>query len=808
MERRIQLKSNFFQLQTLPEYFVYHYKVTIEPQVPPAKNRRIYEVWEEDSIEILNGILPIYDGRGSLYSVVDLPFQGQECTFTITYFEMDEFPQYRYLMQQGNPVASEFTMTLERLDMVDMSLLTGYLHGEIQEMPKQPMHVLDTLLRHNASLSYKTVGRCFYTPETSVSLTDGAVLWTGFHQSLHACRGRLLLNLDVSATPFYQPGSLLQIVEKILGFTIKQNTQLTEKEIAKLEKQLVGCKLVLVHRGAIQRKYRIHSFTLTNGQSTLFPRNEDSKLISVADYFAANYAPLQFPGLPCVVVGNPQRPGYMPIEVCDLLPGQRHLKRLSERQTSEMIKFTTQQPQVRKSKIDAGLDVIQDAQDPYMQTFGVGLEREMLVIPAKVLPSPVLSYHPASKEPEISPWQGTWNLKDKMVTQGVTLASWAIVVFASPKDYNLKVVQDFVRMLVETTEECGIFVPAKNPPVVYQDPRSDVEQTFQQGYMKAGNTFNQRPQLLFCILPSTNIQVYSEIKRVSDTVIGVVSQCIQGKNVLHPKRQYCANVALKMNAKLGGMNGYLSNQELALIYEKPTLVIGADLVHTNNVYIAALVCNMDAQCARYSASLRHQSTGLEILDLKEMMMDQLRKFYQQTKEKPQSIIFYRNNCPDNERDLVFRKELEMLHQACAEIEQSYHPSITFILVQQRHHAKFFPTRQQDCDKFGNVFPGTVIDSDITKQHALEFYLCSHPGLQGTSRPTHYQVMHDDNKLSLDKIENLTYRLCFLYCKATRSVSIVPPLYYAYLICQRARFHLQGDSLQGVHPILEQGMYFI
>lgn len=34
-------------------------------------------------------------------------------------------------------------------------------------------------------------------------------------------------------------------------------------------------------------------------------------------------------------------------------------------------------------------------------------------------------------------------------------------------------------------------------------------------------------------------------------------------------------------------------------------------------------------------------------------------------------------------------------------------------------------------------------------------------------------------------------LCYLYCRATRCISVVPPLYYAHLVAIRARYHISA-----------------
>ena len=73
------------------------------------------------------------------------------------------------------------------------------------------------------------------------------------------------------------------------------------------------------------------------------------------------------------------------------------------------------------------------------------------------------------------------------------------------------------------------------------------------------------------------------------------------------------------------------------------------------------------------------------------------------------------------------------------------------------------------------------------------------GIQGTSRPSHYHVLWDDNHFDADELQQLTYQLCHTYVRCTRSVSIPAPAYYAHLVAFRSRYHLvekESDSGEG------------
>ena len=69
---------------------------------------------------------------------------------------------------------------------------------------------------------------------------------------------------------------------------------------------------------------------------------------------------------------------------------------------------------------------------------------------------------------------------------------------------------------------------------------------------------------------------------------------------------------------------------------------------------------------------------------------------------------------------------------------------------------------------------------------LNHLVKAHNGLKGTVRPTHYWVVYDEIKISADNVQGLTHNLSYLYARATKGVSLVPPAYYADIACERGR----------------------
>ncbi|ORX53593.1 Piwi-domain-containing protein [Hesseltinella vesiculosa] len=785
--RPVRVRTNFFEMTSFPTQNIQHLDVQILPEAPPMVLRKVWQCFVDGPGQaFLKGTRVIFDGRRNVFS--SKPLQcGEEgaSSFDVT-------------LQEGKRNGGLFKLNIRPVGQVNMTELQNFVEGKspITNNCLTAIMVLDVLIRYSPSLSFCTVGRSFYTPEGSRPLPNGCEVWQGYYQSARPTVGKMMVNVDVSATAFYESGPLHEISAKILGRRSVDDLRrgLPDRDRQRLEKVLKTLRIVITHRGEKRLKYKILKLTPSPADQTMF-KLESGEELSVADHFARTYnRRLAYPFLPCVAV---RKDVFLPMEVCEVVAGQRHMKKLNEKQTAEMIKFTCQKPNVRANKINQGVQLLQYKNNPYLQEFGVTIDPQMAVINARVLPTPKISYHPTSQDATFTPQGGAWNLRGKKVAKGATLGSWSVVNFTP----NLPppAIQRFIRELCQTFSDTGLNVINRAPPIANADPQGNIERTLKEAWLRAGNAAKAQPQLIVCILPNTGVPLYAEIKRVSDTVIGVPTQCMQSKHIGEPKKQYCANVCLKVNMKLGGVNVFMEGAQIPFISSKPTIVFGADVTHPspgdmNRPSIASLTASMDSFASRYASTIRVQANRTEMIaDLATMVKDMLKTFYQSCGNKPARLLFYRDGVSEGQFQEVLNTEVAAIRAACTSLDQNYKPALTFVVVQKRHHARFFPFQANDADRTGNCQPGTVVDTDIVHPFEFDFYLQSHAGLQGTSRPTHYHVLHDDNNFSPDALQELTYRLCYIYGRATRAVSICPPAYYADLVAARARFHRQGEN---------------
>ena len=814
--RPVRLRCNFYKILSMPDLDIIQYDVVLVPDAPPSFAWKVFQHFEQQYSDKLGGLRPVYDGRKALYSPRRLPGIGAEPV------------KFKVEVKEDDDRVREFNLTLKEVSTITMAVIKERMRaGE-----SVALQALDTVVRMTPSLKFSAFGRSFYTPDRSASLGGGVRLWNGYYQSVRTSMQGLILNLDVSATGYHESGPVLQILLDVLNRrdTNEFTRGISQQDIAKAEKFFKGVKVKINYRGAMRRSYRVLGLTKSDTTSSRFHHEEWNKDVSVAEYFDRQYnVRLKYPRLPCFRVGNPARQTMIPMEVCEIIPGQRFPRRLNELQTAGMVKATAVRPGDRFNTIQNGRGLLAYERDPYATNFGLNVGGQMMEVQGRVLPLPTLEYHPSSREKTLQPRGGGWNLRDKKIPDGKRLNSWAVVVFGNEREFRRENIERFVSEFCRSAGNTGMQVQNSRPPIIYGSPFEGIESTLKKAFNEAGNAVQAQPQIIMCVLPNTGTALYAEIKRVGETVIGIATQCVQGKHTRNPNPQYCANVTLKINAKLGGTNVRIQGG-MPFVSERPTMVVGCDVTHPepgdkNKPSICAVVASKDMHASQYNSLVRIQKARQEIVGaLQELMMEHFKNFYIATGgHKPERLIFFRDGVSQGQFEEVCFTELKAILKAWKQLEKEKELKVTFIVVQKRHHARFMPSDPREGDKNGNVQPGTVIEEGITSSNDWDFYLNSHGALQGTSKPAHYWVLYDDNNFSNDALQRFIYSFCHTFCRATRTVSIVPPAYYADLLAYRARFHSRGGwqessatersdqaplSFSRVRENLERSMYFV
>ncbi|XP_018079474.1 protein argonaute-2 isoform X1 [Xenopus laevis] len=804
--RTIKLQANFFEMD-IPKIEIYHYDIDIKPEKCPRRvNREIVEhMVQHFKAQIFGDRKPVFDGRKNLYTAMPLPIaRDKQVELEVTL--------------PGEGKDRIFKVAIKWMACVSLQALHDALAGRHPNVPFETIQALDVVMRHLPSMRYTPVGRSFFTASEGCAnpLGGGREVWFGFHQSVRPSLWKMMLNIDVSATAFYKAQPVIEFMCEVLDFKSieEQQKPLTDSQRVKFTKEIKGLKVEITHCGQMKRKYRVCNVTRRPASHQTFPLQQESGQTvecTVAQYFKDRHKlVLRYPHLPCLQVGQEQKHTYLPLEVCNIVAGQRCIKKLTDNQTSTMIRATARSAPDRQEEISKLMRSASFNTDPFVREFGIMVKDDMTDVTGRVLQPPSILYGGRVwEEPNAplnkaiaTPVQGVWDMRNKQFHTGIEIKVWAIACFAPQRQCTEVHLKTFTEQLRKISRDAGMPIQGQPCFCKYAQGADSVEPMFR--HLK--NTYTGL-QLVVVILPGKT-PVYAEVKRVGDTVLGMATQCVQMKNVQRTTPQTLSNLCLKINVKLGGVNNILLPQGRPPVFQQPVIFLGADVTHPpagdgKKPSIAAVVGSMDAHPNRYCATVRVQQHRQEIIqDLSAMVRELLIQFYKSTRFKPTRIIFYRDGVSEGQFQQVLHHELLAIREACIKLEKDYQPGITFIVVQKRHHTRLFCTdRNERVGKSGNIPAGTTVDTKITHPSEFDFYLCSHAGIQGTSRPSHYHVLWDDNRFSSDELQILTYQLCHTYVRCTRSVSIPAPAYYAHLVAFRARYHLvdkEHDSAEGSH----------
>ncbi|CAH1181008.1 unnamed protein product [Phyllotreta striolata] len=775
--RIIPLESNHLALNLGKVDSVVHYDVNLVPDTPKRFLREVMELCRK---KLYPKRYPAFDGRKNLYSTTLLPF-GEAIKTEIVICDPDG-------KEKKYAVEIKFANMVDMRAMKDLTLSL--------ETPRDALQVIDIVLRHGVASRLIPAARSFFIkPQEIIDLGEGMEMYHGFYQS--AIRGwKPFLNVDVAHKAFPKGMRLPDLIIDLLSSYNRPfprddlNKPLTALNVKTVEKFLKTLRIVyeIPRNAGSKRTYRVNGLQDCADRKTF--TSDKGEAMTITEYFRKykSYT-LRFPKLPTVWVGDKQRknPILLPMEFCTLEESQVVNRKMTENQTSTMIKSSATSTTIRKQKIMKGLSEANYNADNTVKEFGFSVSNQFCQLNGRVLPPPKLGYQNSK---EVRPFKGVW--RGDRFFNGVTIDNWTIAhAGTNPRPNDLSNLEN---TLYSCANQVGITLSNKaSKPYLYLGDRLDqIKSNLQK-------VKDYRYNVIFVVVPNSGPH-YSYVKTAAEIKVGFLTQCLKAKTLFKMNPQTATNIWLKVNAKLNGTNHFLLTRPL--IMNRPTMIMGADVTHpspdsTGVPSVVAVTASHDPKAFKYNICWRLQQPKVEIIsDLTNITVEHLMYFFKQNNGlKPERIIFFRDGVSEGQFEQVRREEILAIRAACKKLQQDYQPSLTFLVVQKRHHTRLFPLNPKDSeDRNNNVPAGTCVDTQITHPFMQDFYLVSHASIQGTAKPTKYCTLWDENNLSNDDIEQLTYFLCHMFTRCTRSVSYPAPTYYAHLAAARAKTYIENDDI--------------
>jgi eukaryotic translation initiation factor 2C len=739
----------------------------------------------------------VYDGRKIIFSTRELPWGPTDSyKFTVSRPRSD-----------GRP-PKLFEITLTKAATINSELLQRYIAKNLShnENVSTILAALNVAVKMKPNQIHPFNKRSFYIPDGRQDIGGGIELWRGIFQSVRPTLNHLIVNIDLSTGMMYKEGPLLNLCidffERPADTSpniLLAGARLRDHERMKLQKFLSGVRVKVATTGDKERVVRGLS---KEGADGLYFETRPGVRITVAQYFQSLNMPLQYPSVICALVGQV---AMVPLELCTVPKGQFMRKAIPDDKVRKVLEFSTKKPHQRLQSIKDGLRRLEYGQSEYVRTFGMTVDQDPVLTEARVIQAPRLRYNEGSRQPTIEPKDGAWNMIDKKFYEPSTILRWAVVIYESerPDRFPRQAYAEMVNGFLKACDAVGINVVNRDPIYKYENGQGSIEVHLTNAVNECRNQFKENLSLIVVVLPNYEGDIYNAVKHFGDITYGIPTQCLKAVKCRRSNAQYWNNVMLKVNVKLGGINVIPDPSSLAAEAladpANPTIVMGADVAHpppgVNLPSYTAIIGSVDSNTAKYVATSRAQTGKQEIInDMQEMCKVILTgyKEYQVDVEKKDfklsRLIFYRDGVSESQFKHVLELELPMIKAACEEF--GVNPKITLIIVGKRHHIQFFPSSSgpKESDRSTNCFAGTVVDRDVTHPTDHDFYLLSHAGILGTSRPAHYSVLYDESGFQADALQSLSYSLCHVYAPSTRSVSVPAPVYYADSVCSRAKTH--------------------
>lgn len=602
----------------------------------------------------------------------------------------------------------------------------------------------------------------------------------------------MLINIDVANTAFWARISLPGVAR--VALSAKDNYEVMHlckrndkgelpEHFYRLNHFVTGLVVKPQFAGnTVTRTFRIFGLCPNTASKQTFDRKEKGKdkptKVTLVDYFRQKYnLRLDCPELPVVQLTPKEAGIYYPMDTLVLSGLQRYPHKLDEFQTEKMIKAAAVRPAERLKTIQKNKELLNHAKDPILDAFGMKVDDPMMLVRGRILPSPDIQFRNTKHNAGTN---GKWDLRGKTFLKGnrTPLKTWAVGYYPGKRNMiNRTQVEMFCDLFIKTYSGHGGSISSR--PFIFE-LQADIADALHKMWTSMSEK-GPMPQLVMVIVPNKDPFFYLRIKKSCDCRFGVASQVLQSAHVVRNNPQYASNVAMKVNAKLGGVTSAAISRVSGAQLRPKSVIIGADVSHASPASkqhsMAAMSCSMDPYASKYMGACEESQYRVEMItgeDINKMLSPMLKEWCAVVGKgrAPENVYYFRDGVSTGQHAYVLQDEVEHIRNVLHQVNKSpWTGKICVVIANKRHHYRAFPNDKGSADRNGNPMPGTLIDREITLVGSWNFLLYSHCAIQGTSRPVHYHVIRDEMGHKPHELQNMIYDHCYQYVRSTTSVSL-------------------------------------
>ena len=196
--------------------------------------------------------------------------------------------------------------------------------------------------------------------------------------------------------------------------------------------------------------------------------------------------------------------------------------------------------------------------------------------------------------------------------------------------------------------------------------------------------------------------------------------------------------------------------------------------------------------------LSRESIAIHICDLIGKLLN---KFKNKHNVYPSILFVYRSGSNEFGIDKIKEIEIPLIHKQIVFLE----PEMKYIVTVVVKKVELRLIEDYGNGRYENPGQGVVIDSGLTKPDSYEFYLQPNTN---SGVPTYFKVIQNYKleKLPIEDLEEITYKLCYYYWNWNGSIKIPSCLKYAEKLLAHNTNVKCSDS--DIHECLLNNPYYI